>query len=250
MNADVGSWLMPVWPAHPRVAACVTTRCGDLSPPPWHGFNLGANCEDDPGRVVLAREQVRVQLGTLAPVWLTQVHGVDIIEAGAEQTRADGCVTRETQRPCVVLTADCLPVLMARADGSAVGAFHAGWRGLLDGILEQGVARLAPGNEALDVWLGPAICQRCYQVDDSVRDAFIARNGAAVAAFLQDGVGHWRMDLFALARQRLAGIGRVTVYGGDYCTHCRADLFYSFRHEGQTGRFASLIWLKGQGTSE
>ena len=244
ISADTSTWLIPGWPAHPRVAACVTTRCGDLSPPPWQGFNLGANCDDDPGRVARARELVRQALHTETPVWLTQVHGTHIVDADQPEHEADGCIVRRAGLPCVVLTADCLPVLMARRDGSAVGAFHAGWRGLLDGILEQGARRLAPRGEALDVWLGPAICQGCYQVDDSVRNAFTTASPEAADAFLADGPGHWRMDLFMLACQRLAGLRACAIYGGEHCTHCRSDLFYSFRHEGQTGRFASLIWLK------
>ncbi len=242
MQVDVGTWLTPDWDAHERVRACVTSRCGNLSPPPWQGFNLGANCDDDPARVAHARALVTQQLGTSAPAWLTQVHGTTIVTTGDSERVADGCITATADSPCVVLTADCLPVLMARRDGSAVGAFHAGWRGLLAGILEQGVQRLAPAGEPLDVWLGPAICQACYQVDDSIRDAFVARDACAADAFAADGAGHWRMDIPALARQRLAPF-QLDVRGGEYCTHCRADLFYSFRHEGQTGRFASLIWL-------
>lgn len=237
-------WLTPDWQPHPRVRACVTTRIGEHSPPPWAGFNLGANCGDDPVRVEAARDVVHRTLATVyAPAWLAQVHGTDIVDARDDAREADGVVTHDSDRPCVVLTADCLPVLLARVDGSAVGALHAGWRGLLDGILEAGVARLAPQGEALSAWLGPAVCARCYQVDDAVRDAFLARDPAATQGFVADGPGHWRMDLPALARQRLAAAGVTDVHGGNYCTHCRADLFYSFRHEGQTGRFATLIWL-------
>ena len=238
------SWIVPDWIPHARVRACVTTRVGTLSPPPWDGFNLGANCDDDPARVAQARDRVHQALGTAQPpFWLNQVHGTRVVDAGAELREADGAVTAQAGLPCVVLTADCLPVLVARRDGTAVGAFHAGWRGLLDGVLEVGVARLAPGGEPLSAWLGPAICVRCYQVDDRVRDAFVAHDRRADHGFIADGPGHWRMNLVALARQRLMTLGVTEVHGGEYCTHCRADLFYSFRYEGQTGRFATLIWL-------
>tara|TARA_R110002073_G_scaffold336542_1_gene534893 strand:- start:221 stop:1015 length:795 start_codon:yes stop_codon:yes gene_type:complete len=235
------------WCPHPRVQARVTTRRGDLSPPPWQGFNLGLNCEDDRQRVLAAREQVSAAIGAHSPVWLTQVHGNRVITAPSEEAQtlpeADGAVTRETGQPCAVLTADCLPVLIARNDGSAVGALHAGWRGLLDGVLENGVTALAGTTADIHAWLGPAICCRCYQVDDTVREAFVRHSQSAASGFSADGPGHWRMDLGVLARQRLLAAGVTSISGGDLCTHCRADLFYSFRHEGVTGRFATIIWL-------
>lgn len=242
-GAAVDTWITPDWPAHPRVGARITTRHGDVSPPPWRGFNLGTNCDDQLERVQHARTLVADALNMAAPAWLNQVHGTRIIDCSDPDRVADGCVTTLAATPCVVLTADCLPVLMARQDGSAVGAFHAGWRGLLDGIVELGVERLAPDGEPLDVWLGPAICQGCYQVDNPVRDAFLAESADAVSAFIADGENYWRMDLLALARARLARCGQYNIYGGQHCTHCQAELFYSFRYEGQTGRFASLIWL-------
>ncbi|MFN3714800.1 MAG: peptidoglycan editing factor PgeF [Alcanivoracaceae bacterium] len=238
-------WLTPDWQPHPRVRVCVTRRRGDFSPPPWAGFNLGSNCEDDPERVARARAHVQRSL-TLGhpPHWLTQVHGIRIVRFGDADRRADGVWTDQPEQACVVLTADCLPVLIARQDGSAVGAFHAGWRGLLDGILEAGVQQLAPQQQALSVWIGPAICQRCYQVGDEVRQRFLAHDPAASTAFREDGASHWRMDLVALARQRWAAAGVTGVTGGDLCTACLPGDYYSFRREGQTGRFASLIWLK------
>ncbi len=242
---DGKQWLTPGWQPHPRVQALVTNRHGQFSPPPWHGFNLGSNCGDDMGRVAQARAHVQRQIGSEKPPhWLTQIHGIRVVRFGDADRRADGVWTSQPGEPCVVLTADCLPVLMARQDGSAVGAFHAGWRGLLDGILEQGVAQLAPAGEALSVWLGPAICQRCYQVGDEVRAAFLNHDSAAVTHFLDDGPGHWRMDLFGLARQRLQTAAITDIQGGDLCTHCLVDDYYSYRRDGETGRFATLIWLK------
>lgn len=235
------------WRPHARVQARITTRRGDLSPPPWQGFNLGLNCDDDRQRVLAAREQVSAAIGARPPAWLTQVHGNQVVTAPSaalsDLPQADGVVTSEVGQPCAVLTADCLPVLIAREDGSAVGALHAGWRGLLDGVLENGVAALAGSESAVHAWLGPAICQKCYQVDDRIRDAFVDHNKDAASGFRADGDGHWRMDLSALARQRLLAAGVTSITGGDLCTHCRSDLFYSFRHEGVTGRFATIVWL-------
>lgn len=238
-------WLVPDWRPHSRVRAMVTRRHGEHSPAPWQGFNLGSNCGDDPARVATARAHLHRQIGTgLAPYWLTQVHGIRSIRYGDADCRADGVWTDMAEKPCVILTADCLPVLIARRDGTAVGAYHAGWRGLLDGILEVGVRQLAPAGEELSAWIGPAICQRCYQVGDEVRNAFVVADSAAVQGFIEDGPGHWRMDLAALARRRLEAAGVSDVSGGNLCSHCLIDDYYSYRRDGQTGRFATLIWLK------
>lgn len=238
-------WLTPAWQPHPRVCALVTTRHGHYSPSPWQGFNLGANCGDDPQRVISARAHVQQQIvSTYPPYWLTQVHGIRSIRYGDEDRHADGVWTDQAEQPCVVLTADCLPVLLARCDGTAVGAFHAGWRGLLGGMLEVGVKQLAPAGEPLSAWLGPAICQRCYQVGDEVRAAFIRHDALAAVAFSEDGPSHWRMDLFALARQRLHAAGVIDISAERLCTSCQVGTFYSYRREGHTGRFATMIWLK------
>lgn len=239
-------WLVPAWQPHPRVRALVTTRAGNHSPAPWNGFNPGANCGDDPGRVEVARAHVHACLGTHeAPRWLTQVHGTDVVAARtvAAGTEADGVWTDDACLPCVVLTADCLPVLLARTDGSAVAAVHAGWRGLLDGIVEQGVRIIAPEGEEVSAWLGPAICQRCYQVDDNLRSRFLEVDPMSSDAFVPDGPGHWRFGLAVAARQRLARGGVVDVNDSGLCTACDTARFFSYRKEGQTGRFASLVWL-------
>lgn len=243
---DGDAWLTPAWHPHPRVRARVTTRAGTFSPPPWHGFNLGANCDDAPERVATARAHVWQVLGTReAPRWLSQVHGVEVVDAARATTgvEADGSWTTHAGLPCAVLTADCLPVLLARADGAAVAAVHAGWRGLVDGIVERGVRAIAPAGEPVSAWIGPAICQRCYQVDDGLRTRFLAADAAAAAAFVADGPGHWRFDLAHVARQRLQRAGVDDVIASGLCTACESERFYSFRRDGRTGRFASLVWL-------
>jgi len=242
---DLADWLAPDWQPHPRVRTCVTTRAGSFSPPPWQGFNLGANCGDDPDRVERARRHVQRLLGTAhPPSWLKQVHGTDIVRAGAGEAAADAVWTDQPGWPCVVLTADCLPALFARTDGTAVAAVHAGWRGLQAGILERTAALLAPQGEPLSVWLGPAISQPCYQVGTDVRAAFVEGDPGAAAAFRPDSTpGHWRMSLVELASRRLAAAGVEDVQGGDLCTASDPTRFYSYRYEGDTGRFATLVWL-------
>lgn len=243
--AEPGDWLWPEWSHHPQVGSLVTTRLGRGSPPPWQGFNLGLNCGDEAARVARAREHVAAVLGCdLA--WLTQVHGTRIVEAHAQAVpeEADAVWTRRSGLACAVLTADCLPVLMARQDGEAVIAVHAGWRGLQAGILEQAAQRLAPAGEPLDIWVGPGICRHCYQVGEDVFRAFVTDDPEAETGFDDDGPGHWRCDLPALAALRLGRIGQPVVQQSGLCTVCDNDRFYSHRHEARTGRFATLIWLK------
>ncbi|GAA5111800.1 peptidoglycan editing factor PgeF [Alloalcanivorax gelatiniphagus] len=242
---DISQWLHPEWRPHPRVRTLVTTRLGRHSPPPWHGFNLGMNCGDEPERVEQARRHLHKLLGTdHPPAWLRQVHGDRLIAAGDPDNEADGVWTDQAGWPCAVLTADCLPVLLARTDGSAVAAVHAGWRGLRAGILARAVATLAPDGQALSAWLGPAISDRAYQVGEDVHRAFLALGPEYARAFSRDSQpGHWRFSLTHAASLALAAAGVADIAGGDHCTASDPRHFYSYRAEGQTGRFASLIWL-------
>ncbi len=242
---DTGAWLRPAWQPHPRVRLAVTTRTGDCSPPPWQGFNLGLNTGDDPERVHAARQKVHTGLATArGPAWLQQVHGTRVVQADGSEPEADGVWTAQSGLPCGVLTADCLPVLLARTDGTAVGAFHAGWRGLQAGILDAAVEALAPEGEPLAAWLGPRICRHCYQVGEEVYRAFTDTYPGAENAFDPDAEpGHWRADLHHLAELVMRPLGVVDIERDPHCTVCHNHLFYSHRKEGRTGRFASLIWL-------
>jgi len=240
---DKQAWLFPDWRPHPRVHACITTRVGNFSPAPWQGFNLGLNCNDDPARVGHARQQVAQQLALHRIGWLTQVHGTRVVTAGNDLPDADASLGYQPGIACAILTADCLPVLFARTDGTAVAAAHAGWRGLADGVLINTVQQLAPQGESVSAWLGPAICQTCYQVDDTVRNAFLAQHPGSASAFLDDGLGHYRLSLTHAAIQQLNALN-VDVTPSHLCTSCHNDRFYSYRKEqGRTGRFASLVWL-------
>lgn len=238
-------WLWPDWQPHPAVRVAVTTRVGSHSPKPWEGFNLGLNCGDQPARVEQARRHVEKLLQADHPAaWLWQVHGNKVIRADDQNNEADGVWTDQQRWPCVVLTADCLPVLLARRDGSAVAAVHAGWRGLQAGIIAEGVKQIAPNGEPVSAWLGPAICGKCYQVGDEVYRAFVDTNPAFKAAFSKDATPHhWRFSVAHAAMIELASLGVDDVQGGELCTACDLDRFYSYRKEGETGRFASLIWL-------
>lgn len=237
-------WIVPDWPAPPNVRALVTTRTGGVSRGPYAAFNLGARVGDDPAAVEHNREVLRSHLPG-DPVWLQQVHGRDVVDAASAGAfpRADGAVARTRHCVCAVLTADCVPVLLAHRGGTAVGVAHAGWRGLADGVIEATLARMGvPAGEVL-AWLGPGIGAGAYEVGRDVYDAFVARDPAAGVAFAAHRDGKYRADLCALARLRLAQAGVAAAYGGGFCTYTDRARFYSYRRDRTTGRFATLVWM-------
>lgn len=248
MNQGHGPVLIrPEWPAPAAVAAAVTTRSGGLSQGPYASFNLATHVGDDPARVAANRRRLRQALGLAAePAWLEQVHGCRVVRLPAAGTpQADASLSRQPGLACVVMSADCLPVLFCDHAGSVVAAAHAGWRGLVAGVLEATVAAMALPPAQLMAWLGPAISPPAFEVGDEVRTAFIAAQAPAVAAF-QPGAraGKWQADLAQLARLRLRRAGLTQVFGGGTCTHAEPARFYSHRRDGVCGRMAALIWIR------
>ena len=240
-------WLEADWPAPPWVRALSTTRLGGISKGPYASLNLGDHVGDDPRCVAENRERLRLGLGLpAAPNWLRQVHGCEVVVDGdpLEDCQADAMVTGRPGQVCAVLTADCLPILLADRAGTRVAAVHAGWRGLLAGVIEAALARLAVPPEALLAWLGPAIGPGAFEVGAELREGFLAKDWQAEAAFIPQGPNKWLADLPLLARQRLASHGCGGVWGGGYCTYQDAGRFYSYRRDGATGRMASLIWIE------
>ena len=240
--------FVPDWAAPANVRALQTTRRGGVSGGPWASLNLGDHVGDDPAAVSANRAALRALLPA-EPAWLRQVHGTVAVDAapGPETPEADAAWSRRPGRVCVVMTADCLPVLLCDRRGTVVAAAHAGWRGLLAGVLESTVAAMrAPPGELL-AWLGPAIGRRRFEVGEEVRNAFAAREAGAAAAFAPHGPGKWLCDLGELARRRLRGIGVTAVAGGDACTVEDGERYFSYRRDGKTGRMATLIWLERAG---
>jgi len=237
-------WIVPQWPAPARVRALSTIRAGGCSRGPYASLNLATRVGDDPAAVERNREVLRGVLG-LDPLWLHQVHGTGVVDAESVPAlvQADAAVARTRHRACAVLTADCLPVLLAERDGAAVAAVHAGWRGLAAGVLEAAVARMGVAGERLLAWLGPAIGQAAYEVGGDVRGAFVSEDPAAAGAFRAGGPDKYHADLYALARLRLARLGVTAVHGGGWCTFAERDRFYSYRRDGATGRMATVIWI-------
>lgn len=245
MTAAVSQgWIVPDWPAPPAVRALVTTRAGGASRGPFAALNLGTRVGDDPAAVEHNREILRSRLPA-DPVWLQQVHGTAVVDAESAGAlpRADGAVARTRHSVCAVLTADCVPVLLAHRSGGVVGIAHAGWRGLSGGVIAAVLARMAVPPGEVSAWLGPGIGPQAYEVGRDVYDAFVVPDPALAAAFAPRGAGKFLADLYALARRRLAVAGVTAVYGGGFCTCTDSARFYSYRREKTTGRFASLIWI-------
>jgi len=250
--------IRPAWPAPPHVRALATTRAGGVSSGPYASLNLGDHVGDDPAAVRRNRALLEAALGLpAAPTWLRQVHGTAIAvldgPAGATPPTADAAATGLPGIVCAVLTADCLPVLLCNRAGTQVAAAHAGWRGLAGGVLEATIAMLAARGalpHTLLAWLGPAIGPADYEVGNEVRDAFIRTDPEALSAFRPARPGHWWLDLYTAARQRLQRAGVPQVSGGDLSTAGDAARFYSHRRDGAaggaTGRQATLVWIEPQ----
>ena len=262
-------WIVPDWPAPANIRAFVTTRTGGVSTGPYATMNLGRRGADD---ATARAENLRRFEAFLPgkPAWLDQAHGVAVATltrngcttprpiAGADVVRkdVDGCiaprpiadaaVTCERDVVCALLTADCLPVFFADGEGTAVGAAHAGWRGLAAGVLEATILALANLDvppDRLMAWLGPAIGPESFEVGDDVRDAFCATDPGAATCFVRKSPGKWHADLYDLARQRLLRSGVTLISGGGFCTFTDSARFFSYRRERESGRMAAAVWL-------
>lgn len=239
MNPDAATtvtWLPAQWPAPPGIVAGTTLRsAGDLG----RGGQVGP---EHP-----ARAQLAAQLGVTQLVFLHQVHGTAVLSLPSAETlpEADAVVSAAANSACCVLTADCLPVLLCDTRGAVVGAAHAGWRGLLDGVLEATVSALRlHTDQPLLAWLGPAIGPAAFEVGPEVRAAFVARDSQSATAFVPGRGDRWMADLYSLARQRLcnAGLSAQHLYGGGECTVSDAGRWHSWRRDGSSsGRMASVI---------
>ncbi len=258
--------LRAQWPVPAKVRAFTTLRHGaGVSPAPFDAFNLGnhfAADGDDPATVDHNRVELvdRFELPS-TPHWLRQVHGTEVLrfstiasaaalaKGGAEQPVADASVTSTPGVVLAILTADCLPVVFSREDGSEIGAAHAGWRGLADGVLENTVAAMHTPAAKVVAWLGPAAGPQAYEIGEEVFAAFVNQDAQAVSAFVATRPGHWRVDLYALARKRLAAMGIERVHGGGLCTISDPEQFFSHRRStsdgsGRTGRMATVVWIQ------
>lgn len=245
--------IAPEWPGMPAsVGALSTTRRGGVSGGPYGdgagsgGLNLGLHVGDDLNTVMQNRALLQACLPG-APVWLNQVHGAHVVDAATVSgiPDADASIATRPGVVCAIMTADCLPVLFADRAGAVVGAAHAGWRGLAQGVLQNTVMRMREAGAAeITAWLGPAIGPRAFEVGAEVRAAFTDADPAAAAAFAAQAGGNYLADIYLLARLALAGCGVQQAGGGGLCTVGDAARFYSYRRDRVTGRMASLIWIR------
>lgn len=248
--------FVPDWPAPAGVRALCTTREGGASVAPFDSFNLGDHVRDEPAAVAANRASLAGLTAPARPVFLQQVHGTAVLALDSstpDGTVADAALVTTPGVAATIMVADCLPVLFAHVSGGAVAAAHAGWRGLVGGVLEATTQalRTAAGPGEVIAWLGPAIGPTAFEVGDEVRAAFVASDPAAQAHFRTHATpGKWWADLPALARQRLRSAGVTSVHGNDggtaWCTVSQPSRFFSHRRDaarlGSTGRFAACVW--------
>ncbi|EOS94119.1 hypothetical protein ETR_15491 [Erwinia tracheiphila PSU-1] len=217
-----------------------------MSCPPWDALNLGAHVGDSSANVQHNRQYLSecADLPTI-PVWLEQVHGTEVLHLTDSQPsslRADASYTRDRDRVCTVMTADCLPVLFCSRDGKEIAAVHAGWRGLCNGVLEATLNAFDAPAKDIFAWMGPAIGPEAFEVGSEVRESFVSQDLAFDAAFWPAGEKYYA-DIWQLARIRLTRAGVREITGGGRCTFLNKKQFFSFRRDGTTGRMATLIWL-------
>ena len=237
------NWIKPNWPVAANIYAATTVRSGGVSHGLYNSFNLALHVNDRADDVLKNRQILSQSLSLPShPIWMEQVHGRHVIKAdhSTQGKQADASYTDQSNTVCAVLTADCLPVLLASKDGSQVAAIHAGWRGLCSGIIGNTIKSLGTTNVL--AWLGPAIGSACFEVGQEVVDAFVNRSDKFTTAFTPTENAKYLADIYQLATIDLALLGINRVYGGQFCTVTEKENFYSYRRDGETGRMATLIW--------
>ena len=240
-------WIVPDWPAPPRVRAFVTTRAGGVSAGEYESMNLGGSSGDEEENVVHNRKIVRSHLPG-DPAYLAQIHGAHVVDLDLPREpgrpKADAAVTGRAGNVAVVLTADCMPVFLADRAGRRVAVAHAGWRGLSGGVVENALASLRAEPAEVVAWLGPAIGPEIFEVGPEVREAFERDDAGAGEAFRSHKPGKFMADLYTLARRRLARAGVRDVHGGGFCTYNENDRFFSYRRVQRSGRMGAFIWIE------
>lgn len=247
MNAATAVSIVPDWPAPSHVRALITERSASQPADPYNGFNLGNHVGDNPGRVVAHRLSLVQQLRLVGqPRWLTQVHGARVCELDGpgEGPVADGSFTTRagTGVICAVLSADCAPVFLSDRKGSFVGLLHAGWRGVIAGVIEQGIAQVPAEPQDIIAWVGPSISQCAFEVGDEVREQFLTADPVDQQYFARKG-NRYMADLPGLVLARLRRCEIAFAAASDCCTYAEPRRWFSHRRQGRCGRMASLIWL-------
>ncbi|CAM8372790.1 yfiH Multicopper polyphenol oxidase (laccase) [Candidatus Methylopumilus universalis] len=242
----MSNFFIPTWPAPPHIKSMQTLRAGGKSEGKFNSFNLATHVNDETNSVHLNRDLLNQFLPS-SPHWLNQTHSADVIKLPSTGFNADASYTTEKNTVCVVQTADCLPLLVTNIEGTIVASIHAGWRGLLNGVIENTIEKMNVSPIELLVWLGPAISRQHFEVGFDVKNSFCEKHNEAEKAFHLISDQKWLADIYALAKIRLNLCGISQIYGGsisdDYCTFANEVDYFSYRRDGITGRMASLIWI-------
>ncbi len=236
--------ITPNWNAPEHVKAVSTTRAGGVSRAPFDQLNLGTHVQDEPAAVRANRESLKQSLSlAVEPLWLEQTHSIDVVKHADQQAviMADGSYTDTPNKVCVVMTADCLPLLLTNKQGDRVAAVHAGWRGMADGIIEQAVAKLGDDPQQIIAWAGPCIGVGAFEVGMEVKQQLGGPNDAYQPHSNPNKV---YANLTRLAQHRLSQLGVDAFFSNGHCTFNDSERFFSYRRDGQTGRMATLIWFE------
>jgi len=239
-------WFKPDWPLPNNIQSLCTTRDNGVSTSPWDSFNLATHVNDDLIAVKQNRQTLKQDANLPSePEWLNQTHSIKAVELeNTDDRQADASITRKKNVIAVVLTADCLPLLICNKQGTEVAAVHAGWKGLLDGIVIKTIQSMQSNPEDLLIWLGPAISQKNFEIGDEVKQQFCDQYNNAEQYFIAMSDNKYMADLYGLVRQQLNDLNVNSIYGGDFCSYAQHEKFYSYRRDKVTGRMASLIWIK------
>lgn len=242
----MSNFFIPNWPVPPHIKSMQTLRVGGKSEGKYNSFNLATHVNDETNSVHLNRDLLNQFLPS-PPHWLNQTHSADVIKLPSTAFNADASYTTEKNTVCVVQTADCLPLLVTNIEGTIVASIHAGWRGLLNGVIENTIEKMNVSPNELLVWLGPAISRQHFEVGFDVKNTFCEKHSEAEKGFHLISDQKWLADIYALAKIRLNQCGVSQIYGGsvsdDYCTFANEVDYFSYRRDGITGRMASLIWI-------
>ncbi len=239
--------IIPDWPAPNNIKAFTTTRLNGVSPAPFQSFNLAHHVGDALENVLHNRTTLKKNLQLPSdPVWLNQVHSnrINHLDINDNLETADGAYTTQKNKICVILTGDCLPILLCDKTGTEIAAVHGGWRGLVSGVIESALAYFNNSPDQIYAWLGPAIGPKVYEVGDDVRDQFVAVDKNAQLAFESIKESKWLANIYLLAQQRLQKCGVNEIFGGNFCTYTDKEKFFSHRRDKETGRMANLIWIQ------
>lgn len=241
--------ITPDWPKPlKRIHAFTTTRIGGFSNHPFDSFNLGCHVGDDKEKVQANRALLRQRYQLpQKPLWLQQTHSNQVVQADQIQgiSRADAAFTAAPNTICAVLTADCIPILITNQYETEVAAIHVGWKGMVQGIIENTLHAMSSLTQQLFAWIGPAISANAYIVKSDVKDVLIKTIPQSNQAIKPVQKGSWQVNLPSIATLKLktAGVRHVSCSG--HCTLSNKKLFYSYRRDGMTGRMATLIWIMG-----